>query len=223
MSTSRTRSTERMTIQELQTEISQLQQQLAEMEETVRAIQDGSVDGFVVGQGANQRIFTLDGADRPYRLFVEGMQQGAATLYSDGTIAYCNQQMADLLKISQSRIVGFSLRDFISEESRMAYDSLLAKGQIGSASGELFFTRSDKSTVPVFLAFNALPVDSGAAIGLLVTDLTTEKYHQELAEAHQALRRSEEALSTKERQLLHITDNTSVIIAQCNKDLQYVF
>src|SRR5688572_32904719 len=116
MSTSRS-PREITTVEGLQAEISVLQRRLVEIEETVRAIQDGSVDGFVVGQGANQRIFTLDGADRPYRLFVEGMQQGAATLYSDGTIAYCNQQMADLLKISQSRIVGFSLRDFISEES----------------------------------------------------------------------------------------------------------
>ena len=63
-----------------------------------------------VGQDADQRIYTLEGADRPYRLFVEGMQQGAATLYADGTIAYCNQQLADLLKVPHSRMVGLRWR-----------------------------------------------------------------------------------------------------------------
>ncbi len=78
-----------ITIEELQVENQRLTQRLAELEETVRAIQDGSVDAFVLGQDANQRIYTLEGADRPYRLFVEGMQQGAATLYADRTIAFC--------------------------------------------------------------------------------------------------------------------------------------
>jgi PAS domain S-box-containing protein len=223
MSTSRTHSREIITVDQLQTENSELRRRLAEIEETIQAIQDGAVDALVVGQAAGQRIYTLDGADRPYRLFVEGMQQGAATLYADGTVAYCNQQLADLLKVPQSRAIGLSLRDFISTESRPVYDDLLRKGQTGSFSGEVFFKRSDESSVPVFLAFNALPVDTGAAIGLLITDLTTEKYHQELAAAHEALRKSENALSRKERQLLHITENTSVIIAQCSSDCRYVF
>jgi PAS domain S-box-containing protein len=210
-------------VDQLQAENSELKRRLAEIEETIQAIQDGTVDALVVGQGASQRIYTLDGADRPYRLFVEGMQQGAATLYADGTIAYCNQQLADLLKVPPSRAVGLALRNFVSSESLSIYDDLLGKGKTDSSNGELFFKRSDESVVPVFLAFNALPVDTGAAIGLLITDLTTEKYHQELAAAHEALRKSEDALSRKERQLLHISDNTSVIIAQCSSDLRYVF
>src|SRR5688572_31360628 len=120
MSTSRS-PREITTVEGLQAEISVLQRRLVEIEETVRAIQDGSVDAFVVGQGSSQRIYTLGGADRPYRLFVEGMQQGAATLYADGGIAYCNQQLADLLKVAQSRIVGLSLREFVSGESLDAY------------------------------------------------------------------------------------------------------
>jgi len=106
MSTSRTHSRDVMTLERLQAENAELRRRLAEIEETVRAIQDGTVDALVVGQDSNQHIYTLDGADRPYRLFVEGMQQGAATLYADGTIAYCNQQLANLLRVPQSRAVG---------------------------------------------------------------------------------------------------------------------
>jgi PAS domain S-box-containing protein len=87
----------------------------------------------------------------------------------------------------------------------------------------LFLKRTDASIVPIFLSVNALPVDTGVAIGLLITDLTKEKYYQELAAAHEALHKSEDALSRKEQQLLHISDNTSVIIAQCSSDYRYVF
>jgi len=212
-----------MTLERLQAENAELRRRLAEIEETVRAIQDGTVDALVVGQDSNQQIYTLDGADRPYRLFVEGMQQGAATLYADGTIAYCNQQLANLLRVPQSRAVGLALREFVAGNNLPVYDDLLRKSQVDSASGELFFKCSGGSVVPVLLNFTALPVDTGAAIGVLITDLTTEKYHQELSAAHEALLKSEEALSRKEQQLLHITDNTSVIIAQCSSDYRYVF
>jgi PAS domain S-box-containing protein len=67
-------------------------------------------------------------------------------------------------------------------------------------------------------------------MGLLVTDLTGEKYHEELTIAHAALRESEaesrhrgDQLASKEQQLHHITDNTAVIIAQCSRDLRYTF
>ena len=222
MSMSRPPSRE-VTAEQLQSEISELRHKLTEMEETIRAIQDGSIDGFVVGQGTNQRIYTLDGADRPYRLFVERMQQGAATLYADGSIAYSNQQLADLLKVPQSRIVGLVLRDFITKDSIPEFDDLLAKGQIGMSHGELYMRRSDEMVLPVLIAINALPAECGVVAGVLVTDLTTEKLHQELAAAHDALRKSEDALTTKEQQLAHITNHTSVIIAQCSRDLRYIF
>ena len=226
-----------ITIEKLQVENERLTQRVSELEETVRAIQDGTVDAFVLGQDANQRIYTLEGADRPYRLFVEGMQQGAATLYADRTIAFSNQQLADLLKVPHSRMVGVALDDFVADESRSTYETLLSKGQIGSGHGEVILKRSDGSRVPVFLTSNALPADCGAQIGVLFTDLTTEKHHQELAAVHEAvrtnqaeLRRSRDqlavllvTLSEKERQLHHISENTAVIIAQCSRDLRYTF
>ena len=54
---------------------------MAEAEDTLRAIGAGEVDAFVVSDGgAGQRVFTLSTADRPYRIFVENMRDGAATL-----------------------------------------------------------------------------------------------------------------------------------------------
>ena len=61
-----------------------LRSRLLEAEETIRAIQQGAVDAFVLEELGRHRVYTLEGADRPYRMFVEEMQQGVATLHRDG-------------------------------------------------------------------------------------------------------------------------------------------
>ncbi|MCU1360710.1 MAG: domain S-box, partial [Ilumatobacteraceae bacterium] len=65
---------------------------LAEAEDTYRAIAAGEVDSFIVSDGtADRRVFTLSTADRPYRMFVENMRDGAATLSSSGLVMYANR------------------------------------------------------------------------------------------------------------------------------------
>ena len=53
---------------------------LAETEETLRAIRSGEIDALVVSTTGGDRLFTLAGADHPYRVMVESMQEGAATV-----------------------------------------------------------------------------------------------------------------------------------------------
>ena len=209
---------EDITIEELRAENERLTQKLSELEETVRAIQDGTVDAFVLGQESDQRIYTLAGADRPYRLFVEGMQQGAATLYVDRTIAFSNQQLADLLKVPYSRMVGVALDDFVADESRSTYETLLSTGQIGSGHGEVILKRSDGSRVPVFLTSNALPADCGAQIGVLFTDLTMEKFHQELAAIHEAVRKNQAELKRSRDQLAVLLETAAMGLHHVSAD-----
>src|SRR5262245_40410590 len=83
----------------LRAEHAELLRRVKEADDTLRAIREGAVDAVVVHEAQGDRIYTLEGADLPYRLFVEQMQQGAATLHADGTIAYSNQRLADLLKM----------------------------------------------------------------------------------------------------------------------------
>jgi signal transduction histidine kinase len=164
----------------LQAENEELRLRLAEAEETIEAIRSGAVDALVVTEPTGHRIYTLEGAERPYRLFVEEMQQGAATLHLDGTIAWCNRQLANLLVMPQEKLIGAALHDFIAPKSRAIYDNLLWQGQTRSGRGEAQLQRTDNGLVPVFLTFNALPKDCGAAIGVLITDLTTQRHHEQL-------------------------------------------
>ncbi|MGH9162704.1 MAG: hybrid sensor histidine kinase/response regulator, partial [Vicinamibacteraceae bacterium] len=94
-----------MSVDQLRADNAELRRRLDEAEDTIRAIRDGVVDAFVVDKPNGRRIYTLEGADRPYRLFVEQMQQGAATLDADGVVVYCNVRLAELLCVPQERLI----------------------------------------------------------------------------------------------------------------------
>src|SRR5262245_17436431 len=106
-----------MSAKRLQAENDDLRRRLEEAEDTLRAIQTG-VDAVVVHEAGERRVYTLEGAERPYRMWLEKMQQGAATLYRNGTIAYCNQRVADLLGVPHEQLVGTELRSFVPAEEQ---------------------------------------------------------------------------------------------------------
>ena len=65
-------------------EVADLRQRLADAEETLRAIYQGEVDALVVRGPHGPQIFTLRGAQEPYRILVERMHEGALTLSTAG-------------------------------------------------------------------------------------------------------------------------------------------
>ena len=159
----------------------ELRLRLQEAEDTLHAIRSGGVDAFVVGPAGAQQIYTLEGAERPYRMWVEKMQQGAATL-ERGLITYCNQRMGDLVGVAPEALLGMPLREFIDEDHHVEYDALLVQGLAGVGQAESCVQRRDGTYVPVLLTVNPLSLD-GASLGVLVTDLTVQKHHDQLARA----------------------------------------
>ena len=65
------------TRQQLLDELQELTSRMMEVEETLRAIRGGEVDGLVVSTAEGDRVFTLMGAEHPYRVMVETMNEGA--------------------------------------------------------------------------------------------------------------------------------------------------
>jgi haloacid dehalogenase-like hydrolase len=70
----------------------ELRRELEEARDTLRAIRAGRFDALVIDAGSGDQLFTLSGAERPYRL-VEIMTEGAASYFRavaldyDGTLA----------------------------------------------------------------------------------------------------------------------------------------
>ncbi|HJU20564.1 MAG TPA: PAS domain S-box protein [Stellaceae bacterium] len=191
-----------MSVTWLRQENENLLDRLREAEETVHAIREGAVDAFVVEDEAGRsQVYTLEGADHPYRILIERTQQGTAVLHGDGTIAYSNLSLAELLQVPHERLTGACLGDFIPPPAQAAYLSLLGQARHGKSRGEIDLRRSDGVRVPVAVDFSLLSRGDGM-IGALVTDLTDRRQYAELAAANRALRESE-------ARLRHILDSAT--------------
>src|ERR1700690_377460 len=99
---------------ELLEEIERLRLRLEESEAVVDAIWNGIVDAVVVNSTPFESVYTLEGADRPYRLLVEAMQQGVAVLNPDGVILYCNPCLAHLFRMSVETLTGCTVDSFVA-------------------------------------------------------------------------------------------------------------
>lgn len=162
--------------------IEELRNRLAETEETLRAIRSGEVDALVIdgaGEG-DVRIYTLKGAEEPYRILVERMQEGALTVMANGDIVYANRCFAELVATPLERVSGRPLRSFIAERQHSLFDATMAHAMQG-VRVELALVRDDGSEVPALLSASGLPLDGISAIGIIVTDLTEQQRQNALA------------------------------------------
>ena len=122
-------SLEDLRARDLEQEIRELRAQLAEAQETLRAIREGEVDALVVSTPEGQRVFTLQGADQTYRTIVEQMQEGAVTLVEDGHINYCNRRFAEMVKRPLEQIIGSHFCEHLIEPDRGAPRSTAPPGR----------------------------------------------------------------------------------------------
>jgi PAS domain S-box-containing protein len=203
-------------------EVERSQQLMEEAEQTLRAIQYGTVDAFVVEEPEGHRVYTLEGSDLPYSALVEKMQQGAAMLDARGCIVYCNLSLAQLLGVERETVIGRYLLDFIASEDRPAYERLLHENPIVSNEGEIRLQLSDGSFIPTNFSFSLLARDKSAT-GVLVTDLTSQKQQMDFASRLQNLQDEERRRLARElhdsvgQTLAALSMNIGVIQAQSHQ------
>jgi PAS domain S-box-containing protein len=171
-------------MQQLEVEVGELRQQLEEATATLDAIRRGEVDALVVGDSGVERVYTLEGAEYPYRVLIEAMQQGAATVSVDGTILFSNRCLATMLEARQENISGSSLERFVVPAERRRLQGMLRQAQTSPSLGEINFQLPNGGLLPVQLALSMLPLPDSAVLGLIVTDLTDQRHQEELEAAH---------------------------------------
>ncbi len=111
---------------------------------TLEAIRTGAVDAFVVG-GKHVRL--LDSAQAPYRVLVEQMRQGAASVEADGTIVFANDRLATMLATPIAHLVGTRLASHVLEADRHALRTMLAARSNAHADLRLVRANGDPTTV----------------------------------------------------------------------------
>lgn len=163
---------------DLQRQYEDLEAQLDDAEETLRAIRDGQVDAFAVSTAAGPRIYTLEGSDRAYRLLIEDMAEGALTLTRDGLILFCNRRFAEIIGQPIEKVTGSSIFTLIFPADNQTVRTLLENAPVSGARAEISLKPARGRPVPVLLSATPLPETDPPGACLVVTDLTE---HERLA------------------------------------------
>src|SRR5271169_969642 len=83
-------------------------------EETLRAIQSGEVDALMVSGRRGEQVVALKGGEPAYRMLVEAMSEGAATLSRDGAVLYCNPGFAELVRTPHEKMIGIAIQSLVA-------------------------------------------------------------------------------------------------------------
>lgn len=182
--------------------IAELRARLQEAQETLDAIRYGEVDAVVVNGPSGTRVYTLENADRPYRVLIEKMQEGAVTLSREGTILYCNQKFARMVGAFREDILGCGIEHFLPPGERDAFARLLERGDTGGL--ELMLCAKEGRCVPVLTSFAHVSVadDMPIVVCVIFTDQTLVRQRNDeltaangrLAKEIEVRRRAEESL-----------------------------
>jgi PAS domain S-box-containing protein len=174
---------------ELVAELEALRARLAEAEEVVRAIRNGAVDAVVVAGSRGEQVYTLGGADRIYRQFIETMREGAVTVSATGVILYCNARMAEMLGRPLEQVLGTALRDYLPSADQWVVEGIPRQAGKEASRREVSLMAGDGSQVPVYLSASLMPSEGEEWTTLYVlTDLTEHKSYERIVSAERLAR-----------------------------------
>ena len=115
------------TKEELIIENVDLRSRLAEIEDALTAIRNREVDAIMVTGSQGEQVYSVSSAETPYCTFIEEMSEGAITLTREGKILYCNQRFAEIVKSPYEKVIGSSIKRFITPNDNLKLDLFLAQ------------------------------------------------------------------------------------------------
>jgi two-component system, NarL family, sensor kinase len=180
--------------------IKKLRTRVHELEETFLAIKRGRVDAVVVTGVEGDQVFTLQGAEHPYRVLVETMNEGAATLDEDGTVLYANASFGALLGVPTDAVIGNSLQTYLEPTEQIKLSTLISESLKDESHGEVILATSDGKRRLVRMSLSPIHEFGVRTICVIATDMT------ELSGANEALKASEDILRNLSGRLLRLQD-----------------
>ncbi len=196
---------------DLKAEIAQLRARLAATEEALRAVRAGEVDAVLAPGPHGEQVFTLRGAEHPYRIFLEHMQEGAAALDPDGAILYANRRLAQMLETPLEKVIGRSMAAWVAPQSRSAFRQFLDRAASGSARAELWLEVGGARCLPVCVSGSAPAGEPVPSVCLVVTDLSEPRRREE------QLQRQAELLRQAQRE----SERQAAELARSNAELEH--
>ncbi len=159
---------------------------------------DRGVVPVVVAGPAGERVFTLRGAEHPYRVMVESMNEGAVSLSVDGTILYCNGAFAAMVDQPLDHVMGHKLGEFATVQEQAHLADLIERGHSSAIRSEMSLVTSAGAELPTQISLNPVTMDDNEVIGVVVTDLSERRRKEQ---AQEAVRLRDEFLSIASHEL----------------------
>lgn len=192
----------------LEKQVQELRARLDEAQATLDAIRAGAVDALVVYSQEGEKIYTLEGADHPYRTLVENMNEGAATLSEDGLVLYANASMASLLGSPIETLQGSDFRSFIHPTMREMFDALLFQARSASIRSEIEFATRNQHSVPVLLSLTPMNFGNTSGICMVASNLTEQKQREEI----QAAERIASSIIEQAAEAIIVVDKDGLVV-----------
>ena len=186
----------------------QLKARVQELEETLRAIRMGEVDAVLVSGARGDQVFTLQGAEHPYRLLVETIDEGAATLSDDGTVLYSNKSFAGFFGVPLEKFIGAPLHNFVTGNDAEFLKTLILGAKLANTRGEIRLQKKHGKPRTIRLTLSPNRELGLEAICAVATELT------EIVDANEALRVTETSLRQLSARLLQLQDEERRRIAR---------
>jgi PAS domain S-box-containing protein len=162
-----------------QYKIGDLLSRLWDAEETIRAIYSGEADAVVVNSPSGPRVYTLEGADHPYRVMVEQMHEGTVTLDPNRLILYSNPQFAALIGAASESVAGSDFENFLAPADANLFAGLIEAAMAGNhSSGELHLRGANAATIPVRLSVTLLDVAGMQNLCVIASDLREQRRNE---------------------------------------------
>ncbi|MGA2421004.1 MAG: response regulator [Candidatus Acidiferrum sp.] len=184
-----------------------------EAEQIVEAIRGGGIDALVMKDARGEKVVTLQGAEDPYRVLVECVNDGAATLDSDGTVLFANNRFAELFGIPLPQLIGSTLHSHLSPVERGKFQTLVISARRKRAHAELALDGGRGRSRLVRFTLASVTESNLQRVCVVATELT------ELVEANEALKSNEQSLRELSARLLQIQDEERRYLARDLHDI----
>jgi PAS domain S-box-containing protein len=209
----------RLTKKDLQAQIENLQTRLEESEATLRAIRKGEVDAVVVDGPNGKMVYTLQGADYLYRMLVQDMHDAAIIVSEDGTILFCNQYFTEIVRTSQSTVIGSSLFTHVVPEDQEKLKAWIRSLDGAGKKGEIRFRSGRSSSIPTSISLTRTSEAKGICV--VATDLSTQKQIEDkLRGEYNAV---QEALRNSQKKYQALVETTGDFIWETDAQGRYTY
>lgn len=167
------------TYEELLSENEELQWKLGEANDVIDAIRNVKIDAIVVNGDQGYCIYSLKTADQTFRLFIEKMNEGAVTLNHEGVIIYSNTRFASIVDMPLQKVIGLTFDGFVAENDLGLYKKTIKSAWTGDCKVELGIKSKTRGHTHCLVSCNAIRMEDGLSLCLIVTDLTSQKETQQ--------------------------------------------